>query len=130
MAKAALKNILNRNVNNLNELEAKSEVFKEVENLDEATENETENVSTIQSTVSPVSSKNKDKHLDFINNILIKASNENRGTIYTSKITHNRLKMLSAYTNINIFDLTDSIINDFFERNKSNIETLRKKSSF
>lgn len=123
----AFTNLLNKNnLNSLSDLEAKSEVFKENEQLEEDSINVEKDIAPVH-----VASKPKgEKHLEFINSILIKASSENRGTIYTSKITHSRLKMLSAYTGINIFDLTDSILNDYFEKNKSQIELLRKKSSF
>lgn len=78
-----------------------------------------------------IKKKQSEKHLDFIANI-VKSPNTDfdKGYLYVSGLTHQRLKKLSNMSNINLYELTDSIINDFFEKNKENIDLLIKKSSF
>lgn len=72
-----------------------------------------------------------DKNLEFIQSILTKVDkSDGKGYLYTSKKTHQRLKVLSFLVDVNILDLTESILSDFFEKNKDNIEILKKKSEF
>lgn len=72
-----------------------------------------------------------DKNLEFIQSLLVKVDkSEGKGFLYASKKTHSRLKVLSYLADVNIIDLTESILNDFFEKNKDKIEILKKKSEF
>lgn len=94
------------------------------------------NIENVEASIVPTvlksnKKKQSEKHLDFIANI-VKSPNTDfdKGYIYVSGLTHQRLKKLANMTNVNLYELTDSIMNDFFEKNKENIEVLIKKYSF
>lgn len=106
-----------------------SEISKDASEISKGEEDEftTDSVEIIKSTTKK---KQSEKHLEFIAAI-VKAPNteHDKGYIYISGLTHQRLKKLSILTNVSLYELTDSIINDFFEKNKDNIEHLIKKSN-
>lgn len=86
------------------------------------------NVEQVSAKVSK--SKKVYKHLEFLSSII--DQNElgtEKGYIYVSGRSHERLKKLNAMTNYSLQELADAILNDFFEKNKSQIDALIKKNS-
>lgn len=125
----AFTNILNKNsLTNIEDL--KQKVVEPISSDIEVGEGEV--ISSTQNIKRFPEKKSKaDKNLEFIQNILTKVDkSDGKGYLYTSKKTHSRLKVLSFLADVNILDLTESILNDFFEKNKDKIEILKKKSEF
>lgn len=125
----AFTNILNNNsLVNIEDL--KQKVIDPIINEGEVGEEPEANSNPITKPV--VEKKLKtDKNLEFIQSLLVKVDkSEGKGFLYASKKTHSRLKVLSYLADVNIIDLTESILNDFFEKNKEKIEILKKKSEF
>jgi hypothetical protein len=93
-------------------------------------EEEVRNTASVEITRSSTKKKQSEKHLEFIASILKSPNTEHdKGYIYIAGLTHQRLKKLSIISNVSLYELTDSIINDFFEKNKENIDVLIKKST-
>ncbi len=129
----SFKNILNNNsLNNIEDLKQKvvavADTESENDTIDQVGEGNVVPTELMKPLKKPASS---DKHLQFIESILIKVDrSEGKAVINVSKKTHSRLKTLSFLINTNIEDLTNSILSDYFEKNMSNIEILKKKSEF
>lgn len=105
-----------------------SDLEKQTEKIPTADIEQNNQVIKDQEEEKEVKKKSKDD-LSFLKEILRPLDNKNdKGYVYISGKSHNRLKTLSSLIDAPISEITDSIINDFFEKNKDQINTMIKKN--